>query len=235
MGPPDGAARVGCDDRPRGDLRDERRRHLHVPGRPTNRAPLRRAGADRRAGDHLPRDRRARSAGPEARDARRKRPGDGELDRAGDAPDRRVGDRLLLADRREPGRDPARLERGHPRVPLGREGDGQADDLLRAGRLRRDRETSRDRDRIARRRWSESRQPALGRGGPPHPHRQPDRGGEGREPGLPRVPRERLQRDARARAAHVGGDPGVGRCAPARAGTFARAVIAAASIRSCAR
>ena len=35
----------------------------------------------------------------------------------------RVGDRPLLADRREPGRDPARLERGHPRVPLGGEGD----------------------------------------------------------------------------------------------------------------
>ena len=51
----------------------------------------------------------------------------------------RVGDRPLLADGRQPGRDPARLERGHPRLPLGREGDADDDDLLGAGRLRRDR------------------------------------------------------------------------------------------------
>ena len=38
-------------------------------------------------------------------------------------PPRRVGDRPLLADRRQPGRDPARLQRGHPGVPVGREGD----------------------------------------------------------------------------------------------------------------
>ncbi len=38
-------------------------------------------------------------------------------------PARRVGDGPLVADRRQPGRHPARLERGHPRVPLGREGE----------------------------------------------------------------------------------------------------------------
>ena len=45
----------------------------------------------------------------------------------------RVGDRPVLADGRQPGRHPARLKRGHPGVSLGREGNGQADDLLGAG------------------------------------------------------------------------------------------------------
>ena len=44
----------------------------------------------------------------------------------------RMGARPLLADRRQPGRHPARLERGHPGLPLGREGDGDADDVLGA-------------------------------------------------------------------------------------------------------
>ena len=51
----------------------------------------------------------------------------------------RVGNRPLLPDRCEPGGDPARLERGHPGVPLGGEGARDHDDLLRAGRLRGDR------------------------------------------------------------------------------------------------
>ena len=50
-----------------------------------------------------------------------------------------VGDRSLLADRREPGRDPAGIERGHLGLPLGGEGDGDADDVLGAARLRGDR------------------------------------------------------------------------------------------------
>jgi uncharacterized membrane protein YvlD (DUF360 family) len=49
----------------------------------------------------------------------------------------------LLADRSQPGGHPARLQRGHPGVPVGREGDRQDDDLLRAGGLRRDRAPSR--------------------------------------------------------------------------------------------
>ena len=57
----------------------------------------------------------------------------------------RVGDRPLVADRRQPGRHPARLQRGHPRVPVGREGDRADDDLLDARRLRRDRAPARDR------------------------------------------------------------------------------------------
>ena len=58
-----------------------------------------------------------------ARDARRQRPDDGPLDGRRLAPPGRVGDRSLLADGRQPGRHPARLQRGHPGVPLGREGD----------------------------------------------------------------------------------------------------------------
>ena len=62
---------------------------------------------------------------PVLRDAMRdgSAPEHGALDRRGRLPPDRVGDRPLLADRREPGRDPARLQRGHPRLPLGREGD----------------------------------------------------------------------------------------------------------------
>ena len=40
---------------------------------------------------------------------------------------------------REPGGHPPRLEREHPRLPLGREGERDDDDVLRPGRLRRDR------------------------------------------------------------------------------------------------
>ena len=100
----------------------------------------------------------------------------------GHAPPDRVGDRPLVADRREPGRHPARLERGHPRVPLGREGDGHADDLLGAAGLRGARAAARDRDRPAARRRREPRQPALRRGRPRDPHGQPHRGREEVEP-----------------------------------------------------
>ena len=93
-----------------------------------------RRDAHRRAGDHLPRDRRPRAADPAQRDARRQRPEPGALDRRGRLPAERVGDRPLLADRRQPGRDPARLQRGHPGLPLGREGDADDDDLLGARR-----------------------------------------------------------------------------------------------------
>ena len=42
---------------------------------------------------------------------------------AGHAPAGRVGDRSVLADGRQPGGDPAGLQRGHLGLPLGREGD----------------------------------------------------------------------------------------------------------------
>ena len=87
-----------------------------------------------RPGDPLPGDRRARAAHPARRDARRQRADDGRLDRRGRLPARRVGDRPLVADRGEPGGHPARLQRGHPRVPLGGEGVRAAARVLRRRR-----------------------------------------------------------------------------------------------------
>ena len=81
---------------------------------------------DGSAGDRVPRDRRPRAARPPTCDARRQRSGHGALAPDGRPRARRVGDRPLLADGSEPGRDPARLERGHPGLPLGGEGDADA-------------------------------------------------------------------------------------------------------------
>ena len=79
----------------------------------------------------------------------------------GSLPPGRVGDRSLLADRGQPGRDPARLQRGHPGVPVGREGDRHVDVVLGAAGLRRARAATRDRHRPARRRRLQPREPAL--------------------------------------------------------------------------
>ena len=108
---------------PAGDPRHQRRRRVHRPRHTQDRPAAGRRGAHERAGDHLPGDRRARAAGAARRDARRQRAEHGELDRRGRLPADRVGDRPVVADRRESGRHPARLQRGHPGVPLGREGD----------------------------------------------------------------------------------------------------------------
>ena len=152
--------RLGGVRRARRRLRDERRRRLHAARDPADREALGRAGRDRCAGDRLPRDRRPRAARPAAGDARRQRAEHGPLARRGRLHADRVGDRPLVADRRLAGRDPARLERGHPGLPLGREGDGDDDDLLGAARLRRDRASPRG-PRAAPRRRREPRQPAL--------------------------------------------------------------------------
>ena len=119
-------------DRARGRDGHERRRRVLAAGDPAHRAPPGRADPHGRPGDPLPGDRRPRAAGAAPRDARRKRADDGALDRGGRLPARRMGARPLLADGREPGRDPARVERGHPRVPVGGEGDRHADGLLGA-------------------------------------------------------------------------------------------------------
>ncbi len=132
---------------------------------------------DGRPRDHLPRDRRPREARAAARDARRQCPQHGALG-ARDAPASRVGDRSLLADRRQPGRDPARVQRGHLRFSLGGEGDRDDDDVLRASGLRRARASARDRHRPPRRRRREPWQPPLRRGRGRDPHRQPDGRGE---------------------------------------------------------
>jgi uncharacterized membrane protein YvlD (DUF360 family) len=105
-------------------------------------------------------------------------------------------------------------------VPLGREGERADARLLLAVGLRGDRAPARDRDRPARRRRREPRQPALGRGRRRHPHGQPHRGRAQGQPGLPRLSRQRLQRHAGARPVPVGdraGGDGLGACqAPRR-------------------
>ena len=130
---------VGGEPHARGDPRHGRRRRVHAARDPPDRPPPGREGDDRRPRDRLPRDRRARAAHPARRDARRQRAHDGALGGRGRLRPDRVGDRPLVADRREPGRHPARLQRGDPRLPLGREGERADDRVLGAGRLRRDR------------------------------------------------------------------------------------------------
>ena len=120
---------------PRHERRERVQRARHAPGR----APPRRARGHRRPGHHLPGDRRARAAGAASGDARRQRAEHGALDRRRRLPPRRVGDGPVLADGRQPGRDPARLQRGHPGVPLGREGARADARVLLAVGLRRDR------------------------------------------------------------------------------------------------
>ena len=172
-------------------------------------------------GDHLSRDRRAGVAGVASGDAGWERPEHGALG-AGDASARGVGDGSLVADGGEPGGDPVGLERGHLGVQVGGEGDGEADDLLGATGLRRDRAAARHGHRSARRRWRQPWQPSLRRGAGRDPHRQPDGGGEEVEPRLPRVLRQRRQRHAHAGAVRVGGRPrvdGGAACDPSRRAT----------------
>ena len=183
-------------------------RHVVDPDRAPDRAAAGDHRLDRRPRDRLPRDRRARDCPCCACDARRERAEHGPLG-ARHASSRRVGDGSLLADGREPGGDPAGLERGHLGVPLGGEGDGDDDDLLGAAGLRGDRAAARHRHRPAGRRRRQPRQPPLRRGGGRDPHREPDGGGEEVEPRLPRVLRQRRQRDAHARALRLGGHPRV--------------------------
>ena len=86
---------------------------------------------------------------------------DGPLARGGQPPDRPVGVRPLLADRREPGRAAAGQQLRHAGLPLVREGE-RADDGLqpRQGR-RRDRAAALRRRRPARRRRREPREHVL--------------------------------------------------------------------------
>ena len=226
----------GGDGRARRRPGHERRRRLHAAGDPANCQALGRPYGHRRAGDPLSRDRRARPARVAARVAGRQRADDGPLGRGGHAPARRVGDRPLLPDRSEPGRDPARLERRHSRLPLGREGDGEAGRLLGAARLRRDRAAARVRARPAHRWRRQPREPALGRGRQGDPDRQPHGCREAREPGLPGLLRQRLHRRHDARALLLGDRRSSGPRPAGRSGaTSGLAATGAGSTRSCER
>ena len=128
VGAPRGLPRLRGDARDRGHRRCRRRQRVLVPRRPADRAPDRDARPHRRARDRLPRDRRAGAPRAAPCDAGRQRPAHGPLAGRGRVRPERVGDRPLLADRREPGRDPARVQRRHPGLPVGREGDGHRAD-----------------------------------------------------------------------------------------------------------
>ena len=95
-------------------------------------------------GSRLPRDRRARIRRPPARAPRRERTAPRPLDRGRDAPPRQVGDGLVVADRRRADRSPARLERGHSRVPLVGQGARPHGRVLRAEGRPGDREAAVD-------------------------------------------------------------------------------------------
>ena len=96
--------------------------HLAAPPLPPVRPdPQHRARRD------VPGDRRPRPRGAAARAARRPRADAGELDRRRRPRADPLGDRLVLADRRLPGRDPARRQRGHAGLPLVGEGARRAD------------------------------------------------------------------------------------------------------------
>ena len=166
-----------------------------------------------------------------ARDARRQCPEHGSLG-ARDAPARRVGNGSLVADGCQPSWDPPGFERGHFGVPLGGEGDCDADDVLGSGRLRRDRAPARNRNRTADRRRRQSGKPPLGRRGGRDPHRQPDGGGEEVQSRLSGVLRERRQCDRALSSSSAGRSSSSGsqRCVRS-AGTCTRAATVAASTR----
>ena len=191
-----------------GDLRRQRRRHVLAAGDQADSAPAGRAAAHRCPGDPVPGDRRPGSARARAGDPRRQHAANGELAERGTHRLDRVGDRPVLADRREPGGHPARLQPRHSRLSLGREGDGQGDGCSCARRLRRDRAALATRQRAAHRRRRQPREPVLGRGRRDDPDRQPDGRREAGQPRLSRVPGQRLQRHPRAGPVLLGGAAG---------------------------
>ena len=217
--------RGGCSGRGGGDARvpdrprRQQRRHLLAARDRADGPALGKAGSYRQARDRLPRDRRSRLPGAATSAPRRPRAGDGALARGRHAPARRVGDGPLVADRRKPGRDPARIEREHPRLPLGREGERQADDVFRAWRLLGDRAAAHQRFGSPGRRWDEPRESALGRCGGGDPDGESHRRRAEGESRLPGVLRERTQRHAGRGALHRRGrhrDLGCSSPAPTR-------------------
>ena len=214
VGAPGRTPGIGRDPRARRHLRHERRRHLFAPRRATHRTTFGRPSANRCARDHLPRDRRSGPPRPAPGDARRQRACDGEV-----------------------GAGQISLAAGWETDFSSQTGASQAGILLGSNEdisafrwVEKERgvmmvcSAPADCTEIERRhatgkgllieRRRKSRQSPLGRSRPRDPDRQPHPGGARREPGLPRVPRERVQRDAGARAADLGGDPRVACLAP---------------------
>ena len=98
-----------------------------------------------------------------ARPARRQRPHARELAARGDPRAGPLGDRLVVADRGVPGRDPARRQRRHARVPVVGEGPQRRDRHQPPARRDGARAPSLERARAALRRRGEPGQHPLGR------------------------------------------------------------------------
>ena len=92
-----------------------------------------------------------------------RRPAPGGVGARGLAPPPTLGDRLVLADRRLPGRTAPRLERGHAGLPLVGEGAGPGDRHQPPPRCRRARAAALRRPRAAARRRRQPRQHPLRR------------------------------------------------------------------------
>ncbi len=130
------------------------------------RRQLRRRGdyeRDRRARRGLPRDRRARARGRQARAARRQRADALALAARRQPPARALGDRLVVADRRLPGRSAARRQPRHAGLPLVGEGPRRGDRDQPPARRRGDRAPPLRRPRAAARRRRQPREHPLRR------------------------------------------------------------------------
>jgi hypothetical protein len=121
-------------------------------------AAARRSHLQRGAGPADAGDRRARPRRAAAGDARRQRADDGPLAALGRLRAALLGDRLVLADRRLPGGDPARRQPRHAGLPLVGEGAGAGDRHQPPTRRRRDRAPPLRRQRPAARRRRQPRE-----------------------------------------------------------------------------
>ena len=148
---------------------------------------------------------------------------------------RRLGDRVVVADRRQPVRHPARVDRRHAGVPVDRQGDRRGDGVEPSEVCGGDREGPLRRQRPARPPRLELRQPVLGRrraGRADDERRRPAQGGPHRRRLLrlllaPGTGDEDVARgDRRDRTGTAGGGPSTAPwCrAPRRAGLGVRLV-----------
>ena len=187
--------RARHDDPDDGDRRRARarpRRPLVPPRHRPPGPPLEAGRGDRRARRRVPRDRRARARRPAAGDARRQRARARALGARARLPARALGDRLVLADRRLPGRAAARQQLRHARVPLVGEGQRPRDRHQPPEGRGRDRAPPVRRPRAAVRRRGEPGQHPLRRRAAQHAH--DEHGARPRPPGPARAGLLRLLR-----------------------------------------
>ncbi len=157
-----------------------RRRLVRRTGGTPSQQALARRHRDRRARCRVRSVRRRRPSGPAAGHSIGRRPEPASLAARRQPSPRRVGDRVVVADRCQPSRDPARLDPRHARLPLARQID------RRDRRVEPPQVCSGDRIRPFRRKWAarppglELRQPVLGRRGEGRAHDEWCRTSQGR-------------------------------------------------------